>query len=72
LFTLGDHQPNTNEIHIDFIEKKEIFKDYITDCEKFKVQSLKVSKFCEIWKECFSHVKIRRMKGISGMFIISK
>ena len=66
---VGDHMPNkANEIHLETIEKKEIWLEYVNDCANiFKLDKcMGYSHFTEFWQTYFSHVKIREYKAVSG------
>jgi len=66
---VGDHMPNkANEIHLETVEIKEIWLEYVSDCANiFKIdQCMGYTHFVEYWHNFFSHVKIRAYKAVSG------
>ena len=64
---IGDKQPNSPQIHVDHMEKQELYKDYITECTDEKRKPCSMESFNELWTKSFSHyVKIRQVKSVSG------
>lgn len=60
--TIGDYQPNASEeIHLDAIEKKEIYDEYVRELS-FEEDLIKNAEFAplgypsfvELWERCFS------------------
>lgn len=67
----GDTIPNSNgEIHLEKQEKKSIYKEYEEDCKYYRRKYLTYSQFLDMWKQCFSHVKIRVYKQVTGTLAI--
>lgn len=68
--TMGDKVPNRfDEIHIDCIEKKVIYDEYVDNMELFYgigSAHLSYQKFCETWDVFFPNVKAREHKNITG------
>ena len=62
----GDFQPNTGEIHLDPVEKKEVYEEYVNEATLCDLQPQSLTQFCKIWKDCFSNVKIRKYKACTG------
>jgi hypothetical protein len=61
---IGDPMPNTaGEVHIDKTEKQEIYCLYVNEVRQ---NCLTFSAWNKFWKRCFSHVKIRKWKNVSG------
>ena len=64
---IGDHMPNCNEIHLDAVTVKEkIYEQYREEFQLNGMEPLSLSRFLEIWTSCFSHVKIRAQKSVTG------
>ena len=66
---VGDHMPNKgNEIHLETIEKKDIWQEYVNDCANIlKIDTcMGYTHFVEYWNTFFQHVKIREYKAVSG------
>ena len=64
--TVGDIIPTVSEIHLEPMYVKEIHAEYKLDQCHRHLTSLEVNAFCEIWRSCFGHVKIREFKAVSG------
>lgn len=63
----GDPMPNTDgEIHLEKQEMKGIWREYQEDFLCRGRQPLSYKTFLRIWQDCFSHVKIRAYKQVSG------
>ena len=61
---IGDPMPNTaGEVHIDKVEKQEIYCLYVNEVRH---NCLTFPAWCKFWKRCFSNVKIRKWKNVSG------
>ncbi len=61
---IGDSMPNTDgEIHIDKIEKQDIYILYVNEVGK---GCLTYSSWLKFWKKVFPHVKVRQWKNVSG------
>jgi hypothetical protein len=59
--------PNcVGEIHLEKQHKKTIWAEYTADFIYHKRKPLSYSAFIKLWQECFSHVKIRTFKQVSG------
>ena len=69
--TLGCHDPTSDEIHVDMVEVREIFSEYVgdmkvmhhMDCDRKDI--LSYSRFCWLLKVAFKHVKIREYRSVS-------
>ena len=68
----GDFVPNsaTDEIHLELITIKEIYKEYRHDLKyvyklEFK-DSITYNGFVSLWDKAFPHVKIRKFKAVTG------
>ena len=63
-------QPNTDELHLDPIAKKEVWEEYcqdpfvLTNDEEMPI--LSYNQFLTIWNKCFPKVKIREYKNVCG------
>ena len=63
--------PNSpGEIHLEKQHKKQIWKEYVGDQQFRNRKSLGYDAFIKLWKECFSHVKIRSFKNVSGFLLL--
>jgi hypothetical protein len=63
----GDQIPNSNgQIHLEKQERKSIYNEYAEDSKYFGRKYLTYSQFLDMWKRCFSHVKIRVYKQVTG------
>jgi len=61
---VGDPMPNTaDQIHIDKIEKQEIYILYVNETKK---NCLTYTSWNKFWKKVFPNVHIRRWKNVSG------
>lgn len=62
----GDKAPNKCEIHLEPIDKKLIWIDYVQSCkEVYKDDDhLGYVSFCKLWLIAFPHVKIREYKQV--------
>ena len=67
---VGDKMPTSEEIHLDPMEKKKIWKEYCHEVTNvFELDEsylLKKTAFCVLWKNGFPHVKIREYKAVTG------
>lgn len=64
---VGDMAPNLDgEIHLEPIHIVEIYDEYFDDMVAADMYSVRVDTFASIWKNCFSHVKIREFKAVAG------
>jgi len=61
-----EHQPNSNEIHIDATWKVSIYNDYVASSTAIKEAKVSLSQFKEIWLALFDVVKIRKIKRVSS------
>lgn len=62
----GDSQPNSSEIHLDPMDKKELYREYEHESILYNYQPLEISEFLKIWRNSFPHVKIRKYKSCTG------
>jgi hypothetical protein len=63
---MGDSMPNVDEIHLEPIEIKDIYEEYVDDSKSSGIQYLCPSNFTKVWKKSFPHVKIREFKAVTG------
>jgi len=64
---VGDAIPNSDgELHLEPVQKEEIWKEYICDMENAGEKYLSINSFRSMWKVCFSYVKIREYKAVTG------
>jgi hypothetical protein len=62
--------PNSDgEIHLEKQHKKAIWKEYADDQKYLNRAFLGYDAFLKLWRECFSHVKIRCFKNVSGLLM---
>ena len=61
---VGDDQPNVGEIHLDPIDKQEVYDEYILDLAQCQLAHtiLGIDEFLYIWRNCCGFVKIRKYK----------
>ena len=61
-------KPNATEIHLDSIEKEEVYNIYCADpiVEDAGTTRYSYSQFCSLWKKAFPRVKIRKFKNVAG------
>jgi len=65
---VGDFIPNSNgEIHLEPIDIKEIWNEYQDDLKQVNEDTVSYIEFGCMWKYCFSHVKIREYKAVTGI-----
>jgi hypothetical protein len=68
---IGDIMPNRREIHLDPVDKKEIWEEYRLEMINiFKEQYLAESTFVKLWRLAFSYVKIRAFKQVSYIIML--
>jgi hypothetical protein len=65
---VGDFIPNSNEIHLEKCDKKDIYNIFVSEMRSDYEDDAIVtySYFLKIWKECFPHVKVREYKAVTG------
>lgn len=63
---IGDFQPNSNEIHLEQMDKKDPYKEYVEDCTIDGIRPASYELFCLVWRTSFKHVKIREYKSVCG------
>ena len=63
---MGDSMPNVDEIHLEPIDIKDIYEEYVDDAKSSGIESLSASNFVKVWRLLFSHVKIREFKAVTG------
>jgi hypothetical protein len=71
---VGDSVPNKyGEIHLEPVDVVDIFLEYQRDLldAVTEMKPLCYSAFCEVWKSCFPHVKIRAYKAVCGKCVTS-
>lgn len=61
-----EHQPNSEEIHIDSTWKVSIYNDYLTAITSMNESKISLGQFKEIWLALFNIVKIRQVKRVSS------
>ena len=62
----GDNEPNSNEIHLDTVNKKDIYAEYVDESILYDFDPLRETQFNKIWQNSFPYVKIRKYKACSG------
>jgi hypothetical protein len=63
---VGDKEPDREEIHLDAQPIRAIHDEYKDLMVSLSAPFLGYSNFINVWKSCFSHVKIREYKAVSG------
>ena len=66
---LADPTPNGKEIHLDPINKKEIYEEYEQDMNDIFEEPLSSTTFLKVWNDAFPHVKIREYKQVSFLLV---
>ena len=61
-----EHQPNSEEIHIDSTWKVSIYNEYLASTTPMNESKISLSHFKEIWLALFNIVKIRQVKRVSS------
>ena len=61
---VGDPQPNIQQVHLDLIEKTEIYQMYVNEIGK--ANALSFSSWRKFWAEVFPEVTIREWKNVTG------
>ena len=61
-----EHQPNSEEIHIDSTWKVSIYNEYLASTTSMNESKISLSHFKEIWLALFNIVKIRQVKRVSS------
>lgn len=66
--SVGDVMPNLGEIHFEKTERRAIYNCMVTELtdSSCHIKFLSYGRFCRLWKEQFSHVKIREFKAVTG------
>jgi hypothetical protein len=64
--SVGDAQPNHNEIHLEPCDIKTIHKEYRDAMDDAGQPFLEYVAFINMWDNCFPHVKIREYKAVTG------
>jgi hypothetical protein len=64
--SVGDAQPNHNEIHLEPCDIKTIHKEYRDAMDDAGQPFLQYVAFINMWDKCFPHVKIREYKAVTG------
>ena len=59
----GDPQPNGSQVHLDKIEKSDLYVLYV---QEVQTNCLTFSAWCKFWKNDFPEVAIRKWKNVSG------
>ncbi len=67
--SVGDKQPNANEIHLEPTDVKTVHDEYKICVEDAGETALGYDSFLRMWDCCFPHVKIREYKAVSGNLI---
>lgn len=68
-FDSFDMQPDSAQIHVDVTFKRAIYLEYCarpTDNINLRNRSLQESEFRQMWAMVYSHVRIRKLKKVSG------
>ncbi len=65
---VGDKMPNSDHIHLDPVAKRQFWYEYVVDMRYIvkRPTFLNYNSFCELWREQFGHVKIRKYKSVTG------
>jgi hypothetical protein len=65
---VGDHNPNSNEIHFEKQDKIEIYRAYRAAYEDIleKDEIVTYSYFLRLWETMFNHVRVREYKAVTG------
>jgi hypothetical protein len=63
---MGDKMPNSIEIHLEPIEIKEVHMEYMEFMISEGQDFLQLDQFASLWRNCFSYVKIREFKAVTG------
>ena len=66
----ADQAVRKEELHLDRIRVKTIWKEYVSDMLFLKLPYYCYSKFVETWIAAFPHVKIRKYKVVGGKCMI--
>lgn len=61
-----EHQPNSEEIHIDATWKVSIYNEYLESISPTNASKVSLGQFKEIWLALFNIVKIRKVKRVSS------
>lgn len=61
-----EHQPNSEEIHIDATWKVSIFNEYLESISTTNASKISLGQFKELWLALFNIVKIRKVKRVSS------
>ena len=64
---VGDYAPNSDEIHLEPMEIKDVYKEYEEEYKRTPQWLLGYIGFCKLWQDCFSYVKIREFKAVTGV-----
>ena len=56
----GEHVPNSEEIHLEHVEIKTIWTEFVAD--QHANHAISYNQFCELWHTCFPLVRIREYK----------
>lgn len=62
----GDSQPNSREIHLDPINKKDFYEEYVNEAQLYGYEALGKTQFNKTWRKSFPHVKVRKYKSCTG------
>ena len=66
-YLLGDEQPALDEVHLDPIQKQDIYLEYYNETLNVDgLQPLSISRMEQMWLDCFPYVKIREYKACTG------
>jgi len=63
---VGDDMSNSEEIHLEPTLIKDVWAEYREEMISYGVKHLSVTAFGSLWTHCFSYVKIREFKAVSG------
>jgi len=63
----GCKVPNSEQIHIDYMEMKKLWEEYVEDLGE--INSLGYRSFLLLWRACFPHVRVREFKQCCGKCI---
>jgi len=62
----GDYSPTSSEIHLEPMNKCDIYDEYLADMLRGCEPHLSLKQFVALWTHAFPDVKIREYKAVSG------
>jgi len=64
--TIGCQMPNSDTIHLKPLKKSNVYADYCVYMKTLKMVPYEKKAFFKIWKNCTSHVKVTKVKRVTG------